>query len=183
MRSVTGIPELDRRLAQIGEKGANRACRSALGKAKTQLKSALKAAAPKSKGGHFAITKSGKKKKLNPVRDSIDARFIKSRRTGEITVKAGIDVGKKLGQSVAYHAHLVALGTGERFRKTMGGDRMAGKARVKGGFLARKSKSLRTGRMPANPFIARGFASARSGIESSLYSNILQGIEKEATLG
>lgn len=94
------------------------------------------------------------------LKKAIGKRLARSQRQGQttITAKVGVNVGlrpsagKPGGKQQAPHAHLVALGTGERRRKSGGS----------------------TGTMPANPFVK----TAISGATASARAALLEGIRK-----
>ena len=108
---ITGDVELEKTLAKLADKAADRVARSAIGAGLTVMKGAIKKAAP--------VGKTGMLKK------SIGSRFQRASHGKPVVAKAGVNVGKKKKKEIntkrAPHAHLVALGTKARTRKRLGG--------------------------------------------------------------
>lgn len=95
----TGDEQIDRTLKNLqSTKVADRIAKSCLGAAMVPLKRGMKAAAPVGATGE--------------TRASIGSRLERSRRTGAVTAKVGVDVGKsKPGKKYSDHAWIVALRT------------------------------------------------------------------------
>jgi len=97
------------------------------------------------------------------LKRAIGARFRKKRTTGIYEAKVGANVGKRSAAKLtrsgkvqkansAPHAHLVILGTSNR----------------------------RTGTMPANNFVDRGFAKTQAAALSVMKRRLREGIDREA---
>jgi len=137
---ITGDVALEKTLRHLADKSADKVAKAALGGSLTVLKRNIKKAAPVGATGN--------------LKASIGSRFEKGSRQnkGKVRAIAGINVGKRTKAEKAAgsrvrgpHAHLVALGTKARFRKTLGGK-----------FSAIKNPTtdqLSTGVMPSNPFV------------------------------
>ncbi len=151
---ITGDKELDRLLYQMGEKSVRKIARIPLGKGLTVVARAIRREVP-------AATTAGHKNKR--IKQAIGKRNKKNRRKGYHEAKAGIHVGKKKG---APHAHLLALGTKERF---------SGKR----GVVVRDAKVHRKGRVKPNDFVKRGLQNADSEAMKRIEESFHEEFEKE----
>lgn len=116
---LTGVKELDAELIRLKNRGTGLA-KKGFSKCMTLLVKDMRRRAVKGQTGQ--------------LKKSIGKRFVKNRRSKEVTAKVGVNVAKKaddLKRAQAPHAHLVGLGTGPRTTR-------AGKS---------------TGTMPKNPFV------------------------------
>lgn len=144
---LTGDKALEATLAMLGGKAGDRVARNALGAGLSKVAKAMKQAAPVGKTG--------------AVKASIGKRNEK-KKTGVMEAKAGINVGKKtkIKGKFAPHAHLVALGTKRRQRKTIGG---------RFSYLKNPTpRQLSTGTMPANSFVRMAYESSRSAARTAM---------------
>lgn len=151
---VKGGAELQATLSEFGQKAAGRIARSVLGAGITAIKRHMVRNAPRGKTG--------------ATKASVGRRLVVSRRTGFVTAKAGVNVGKrsKAAQAVggvkqvAPHAHLTALGTVPRFRRRIGG---------RFGYLRTpKPEQLSTGAMPASDWIGTAYTAALSDAQAAM---------------
>jgi HK97 gp10 family phage protein len=101
LSTVLGDQELIQALAAVSEAADRRIIRSALSKSLTPVVRALRAAAPVGEG--------------KELKKSAGKRVKKKKRTGITEAKAGYNVGG--GKTKAPHAHLVTLGTEDRYTK------------------------------------------------------------------
>lgn len=99
--TITGDKRLDRKLHHLKGRGGNTITRKTLRKGIQTVAATFRSAAPDA-----------------TTRKAIGFRFKRNSRTGSMTSKAGIGVGKKAGK-VKRHAHLKHTGT--RSRQTTGG--------------------------------------------------------------
>lgn len=106
--TITGVREVDRRLANIEKRDARRIGRNAARAGASQVSKGIKSAAP------IGETKGLKR--------SIGWRHAKNRRKAIQETKAGINVGKKVTDKnrSKYGGHLV-MPKGDRTRKRIGG--------------------------------------------------------------
>ena len=143
---ITGDRQLERALTRLADKSADRVASAAIRGGLGEIRKAQRKAAP------VGETKA--------LKESIGSRFEKKRgRSPKVTAKAGINVGKrKAGRTVAPHAHLVGLGTGERFLKS--------------------GKSV--GRMPANNFISVATLASQSKQKAAMSRRAARALEREA---
>lgn len=154
---ITGDDVIDANLAKLSTSIANKLAKYALRAALTVISRAERAAAPVGATG--------------AVKKSIGTQLKKSREG--FTAKAGINVGKRTKQRGKYapHAHLVALGTKARYRKTIGG-RFA--------FIRNpKREQLSTGVMPSNPFIRQAYAQSRAAATAAMRNKTMTALQKE----
>ena len=94
---VTGDDVIEKALTHLKDRSANSIARSCLGAGLSVLRKSIAAAAP-------VIT--------GETRASIGRRLERSKRSGRVSAKVGIDVGKsKAGESKSDHAFLVGLRT------------------------------------------------------------------------
>lgn len=103
--TVTGFPELDRRLEMLARRDARRIVRNGMNRAMTILHKAMRAAVPP------AATKGHGQKRLKAA---LGKRYKKSRRSGEYEAKVGANVGKRRERQ-APQWHLLMLGTADRY--------------------------------------------------------------------
>lgn len=148
---ITGDRQLERALSRLADKSADRVASAAI------------------RGGLRAIVLAAKKDApVGPtgnLRKSIRSRFERSRYTGKLSAKAGLNVGKRAkledGSRIgarAPHAHLVALGTKQRAHKS-------GKS---------------TGTMPANPFMRLAVASSISAQKALMKQRAAKALDRES---
>lgn len=97
-RVWTGDEDLDRVLASLERKTGNRVARAALSRALSELVRMIKAEVAQ-----------------KTIKKTIGKRNKKIRRDGEHGAKAGIGVGSASRQTYAPHAHLLAMGTADRY--------------------------------------------------------------------
>lgn len=170
---ITGVADLEKTLRSLSDKSADRVAKAALRGGLAEITKAQRKAAPVGETG--------------ALKKSIGSRLEKSKRTGLVMAKAGLNVGKrksgkkkgasterlsKLVEQGAPHAHLVALGTQKRERKSIGG---------KFAYLKNPTpKQLSTGTMPANPFIKDAYAKAQSKIEPAMRKRAAKALDREA---
>lgn len=159
---ITGDVELEKTLAKLADKAADRVARSAIGAGLTVMKGAIKKAAP--------VGKTGMLKK------SIGSRFQRASHGKPVVAKAGVNVGKKKKKEVntkrAPHAHLVALGTKARTRKRLGG---------KYAYIQDPSPAqLSTGSVTANEFVKFAASSARGRMAAKMKERAAKTLAKEA---
>lgn len=151
---------LARRLAALGPKG-NRVARLCVNKGIKVLRKAMVSAAPT---GRSRVVR-GQRIGGGSLKKSIGEKSLKAPKKWSQAAKAGIGVGLKTaaqygkpdGKVAAKHAHLVALGTGERQTGSVTRrNKKTGKLTIK----QTQNRVRRTGRMPANGFIKRATRSA-----------------------
>ena len=155
--TITGDEQIDRRLIHLSQKGATRAARKAVNKGMKVIEKGIRAAAPVGK--------------TQGLKKAVGSRNKRRRGAGISEAKIGIGVGKKRGVA-APHAHLVALGTANRFRKKVGGEFAR--------FEEKPGSSKATGTTPANDFVKRGFQGAESAAASAVVDTLDVEIQKEA---
>lgn len=166
---VTGDKEIERKLKQLSEKGADRVARNILNAQLRSLVKAMKAAAPVGPTGN--------------LKQGLGSRLEKERRTHLQQAKAGIEVGKRSRKKAikrlravgrtqyAPHGHLVGLGTEQRARKRIGG-----RFRV---IQNPTPEQLSTGTMPANDFIRRATRSVMSTMKTAASKAFQRGFARE----
>ena len=162
---LTGNKEIEALLKKMADKEADKISRSALGAGLSVIAKAIKKAAPVGPTGN--------------LRNSIGKRLEKGKKGGAITAKTGINVGKrtkkektagKLTTGRAPHAHLVALGTVARNRKSIGG---------KFSYVKTPSEQqLSTGTMPANPFAKVAASSAMASANAAMVKQAKKALAK-----
>lgn len=152
---MSGLPELDTKMAFLSTTGQKRASRKAIRAGGMEIKRAIEGAAPVGKTGN--------------LRDSTGFRFIKSTDKDPVTmVKVGPGVGKRpfklkgaagsrtvVRNSTGPHAPLVILGTKMRVRDKKG---IGGKFKAPLGVEDYRDRS--TGQMTANPYVVRAMNKA-----------------------
>ena len=154
---ITGVKELDAKLKRLSTKTAKKAARAGLGAGLTVLAKKMRQMAPKATTpGHSNRS----------IKASIGKRQKKDKVTGITSAVAGIDVGKKKSKQVP-QAHLLALGTVVRTRKSVGG-------KFKG------SENKGTGKVIGNDFIKRASDAARSEAVSAILAKANEVIQREA---
>lgn len=131
---ITGIPELDRKLAYLSKDVARKASRSALAVGMTVIRNAIRARVPlKAKTPGHA---------LDAYKESIKGSQKRQRKTGIAEAKVGIAVGKGVFKLRNWQVfHLLALGTADRY---------TGRKRIRGKVLG-KWKWLNIWRKTGNP--------------------------------
>lgn len=142
--TVAGITQLQRELKLL-ERGIRKASRKAVNKGLTVLRRGVAAEAPVGESGF--------------LKKSIGRRMEKSRGE-EHSGKVGPGVGKRrkdTGTNAAPHAHLVALGTTDRFTR----------------------RGARRGRMPANDFVGRGFRKTEAAAADKTTVSFAEALQKE----
>lgn len=167
---ITGDKELEASLRHLADKSADKVSKAALGGSLGVLARTIKKAAPVGPTGN--------------LKGSISSRFEKGQRKNRFTVtaKAGVNVGKRKKQeatgeymskrAVAPHAHLVALGTKARFRKTLGGKFASIKNPTK--------DQLSTGVMPSNRFVRNAAGQGRAAMLRASQKRASKALEREA---
>jgi len=162
---LTGDKELEAMLKSLADKAADKIAKSALGAGLTVIRKAIKKAAPVGPTGN--------------LKASIGKRLEKGKRGGVMTAKAGINVGKKTKKEKttgimarAPHAHLVALGTQRRSRKTLGGKFAT--------IVNPTPEQLATGTMPANPFVKQAAESAMGAASIAMRKQAAKALAREA---
>ncbi len=127
---VTGSEELDRQLEELQLRTVRRLAASGAVDGLAVFADAIRDRAPVGRSGS--------------VRQSIGKRLIASQNSGLIGGKAGVNVAKQVANGRNFlgapHAHLVALGTGERFT----------------------SRGASRGEMPGNDFVLRAWEAAKA---------------------
>ncbi len=157
--TITGIPELDRKLANLATKTAKKAARSALGKGMTVLVKSIKSAVP-------PATTEGHSNR--DIKRSIGKKQKRQKQTGIVSAVVGIDVGKKKA-SQKPQSHLIALGTVERTRDHVGGK-----------FEGRVVSNRRTGKIEGNDFVGAGYRAAAGEAINVMLKAADAVIQKEA---
>lgn len=156
---ITGDKALDAKLSVLKTSVAQKLAKYALQAMASKLAAAIRKEAP------VGPTKNLKK--------LVGSRVVLTK-DGIITAKVGLNVGKKTVKRkgrLAPHAHLVALGTEPRFRQTIGG---------RYGFYKNPTQQeMRTGVMPANPFVRFGVASGMSSARAAMMKNATKNLAKE----
>lgn len=135
---LTGHAALDAKLKQMGKRGTGIA-KKGFSKCMTVLVKDMRRRAPKGK------TKQTKK--------SIGKRFVKQRKSDEVIAKVGVNVANKppeLKRSQAPHAHLVGMGSKERF----------------------KQNGQSTGTMPKNSFVRQSVMACLGSMQTLLISTV-----------
>lgn len=162
---ITGHKEIEDAISQLIDKVADKVARAALGGAMSATAAAIRREAPKGPSGN--------------LRRGIKGRFVNGSRKNKPTAKVGVNVGKQsraereAGRILrAPHAHLVALGTAKRQRKSIGG-RFA--------YLSTPTaEQLSTGTMPANDFVRRGYQAASGKSAAAMIKRAIKALEREA---
>lgn len=156
-RYLTGDDQIEKAIQYLKDKSADKIAKSVMGAGLTVFAKEMKKEAPK-----------GATRQLEA---SIGKRLERNKRTGLVTAKVGINVGKtKKGKTrkLAPHSHLVGLGTQTRTRKSIGG-RFSGYERVHlDGSSIPGNPQLLTGAMPANPFVKKAYQRARSSATAAM---------------
>lgn len=160
-RVITGLPELEKTLKGLRDKTADKIAKAALRAGVTVVARAQRKAAPVGATG--------------AVKKSIGSRVGKGR-NGVYQAKAGVNVGKRTAAKIrkgplAPHSHLVALGTQQRRRKTIGG---------RFGYITNPTdQQLSTGKGPANPFIRQAYQSARASARAAMLRQAAKTLARE----
>lgn len=161
---LTGDKQIERLLRGLQDKAADRVAKSVINAELTALVKAQRRLAPVGKTGRL-------KKSLG--------KSLKRKAKTDYRAKAGLNVGTKTekslqtkkGRGQANHGHLVALGTRQRFRKTIGG---------KFAYVVRPSSTqLSAGVMPRNDFIRRATAQATAGLQAAGLKAAAKAIKRE----
>lgn len=157
--TFTGDKAIDAKLATLQTKVGARLARYALKAGVSKLASAIRKAAPVGPTGN--------------LKKSVGSR-IEEKGRGVFVAKTGLNVGKrsvKRRGRMAPHSHLVAIGTQQRYRQSLGG-RFA--------FVKHPtSQQLSTGVMPANPFVKVAAAGAQSSAVAAMRKNVERNLAKE----
>lgn len=140
--SITGDKRIIRSLNRLSNRGIRAADRKAVGQGLTVIAKAIKAEVP----SH-----------MKSVRKAIGKRFKKSKKTGLREAKVGMGVGKKKSK-IAPHAHLIILGTQDRYTK-------AGRY---------------TGRIEPLPAVKRGYAASRTTAKQKIADVLKKSIASQA---
>jgi HK97 gp10 family phage protein len=158
---LTGDKKLEATLKRLADKEADKIAKSALGAGLTVMVSAIRKAAPVGPTGN--------------LKAGIGKRLEKGKRGGAFTAKAGINVGKRTKavlsrKNFGPHAHLVALGTKARIRKSIGG---------KFGYITNPTPSqLSTGTMPKNPFVKHAASSSKTAVRAAMRKRAAKALAK-----
>lgn len=147
---ITGDEELESALKSLADKTADKIAKAAVGAGLNVLVKAMRKEAPVGATG--------------AVKKSIGKRFERNKKTGIITAKAGVNVGKrtlkKIGRE-APHSHLVILGTKRRQRQSIGG---------RFGFIRNPTaQQLSTGSGPENPFVRRATEGSTGSVRRAMH--------------
>jgi hypothetical protein len=131
---LEGLTGMEKRLEALASpKIRDRIVKAGLGSALNIVRTGIKREAPNRTGF---------------LRGGIGRKVMKGRAPGAWIAKAGVRVGKV--KNDVRTGHLVALGTGERHRESLGG---------KFSFIKNPTEDqLSTGSMPANSFVQRGYS-------------------------
>lgn len=147
---ITGDAELEAALRSLADNAADKIAKSAIGAGLTVLVNAMRKEAPVGATG--------------AVKKSIGKRFERNKKTGLVTAKAGVNVGKRTSNKIgreAPHSHLVILGTKRRKRQTIGG---------RFGFIRNPTdEQLSTGSGPENPFIRRATEGSTGSVRRAMH--------------
>jgi hypothetical protein len=164
---LTGDKELEATLRTLADKAADRVAKSALGGGLVVTAKAIRKAAPVGETGN--------------LKAGIGRRLEKGKRGGAFVAKAGVNVGKRtkaektagrLAKQRAPHAHLVALGTKQRFRKTIGG---------KFSYIKEPTASqLSSGAMPKYEFVSTAAKSVQSAARAAMRKRAEKALAREA---
>jgi hypothetical protein len=164
---ITGDKELEASLRHMADKSADNVAKAALGGSLSVLTRNIKKAAPVGATGN--------------LKASIGSRFEKGSRQnkGKVRAIAGINVGKRTKKEKAAgsmirgpHAHLVALGTKARKRKTLGG-KFAG-------IKNPTTDQLSTGVMPSNPFVKNASGQGHAQMLLASQKRAAKALDREA---
>jgi len=167
-RVLTGDKEIEATLTALEDKAADKVAIAALGTGISIVAGMMKKMAPVGPTGN--------------LRKNIGRRIVRGKTDGLMRGKAGVNVGKrKVAEKVAYsrgaggnrapHAHLVALGTGQRHRQTIGG---------KFSYITNpKEDQLSTGSMPSNPFIKAAYQQSQSKVAVKMRQRAAKALAKE----
>lgn len=183
---LEGIETIRRRLDELSGRGASRAAAKGVRAGLKVIERAQKAAAPVGRPGR----KNSKGEVIQPggLKRSIGSRFKKQTRRSEQRAVSGLNVLKKRGAPLrAYHAHLVALGTGPRWqgieyiysKRKKGQPQKYVDQKFSHKFLFGNAKVRYVGVMPANPFIRNAAASVEGQTINVTKQATLAGIEAE----
>lgn len=157
--TITGDKQLDAKLAVLQGKAKSRLTKYALKAGVSKLAAAIRKAAPVGQTGN--------------LKKSVGSRVEETSR-GVFVAKAGLNVGKRTVKRrgrLAPHSHLVALGTAERHRSTIGGRFAVVKNPTR--------QQLSTGAMPANAFVRSSSAGAQTAAVEAMRKNVARNLLKE----
>lgn len=163
-RFVTGDKQIEAMLRGLADKSADKVARAALQGGTSLAAKKIRAAAPKGKTGLLRKSIRGVVKRAKKGRPQV--------------AKVGVNVGAKREPKTAQakrkrapHSHLVLLGTQARKRRRIGG-RYA--------VIRNPSEAqLRTGRMPANPFLRRTFEASQPDIRKQMKTRAQRALTRE----
>lgn len=150
---LTGVPELDKKLEQMERKAGNRVARNTLGAGARVVQKAIKAISPAK------------------IKDSVGMRNEKSRRSGKLETKVGINVGKRSKTRWAQWAPLIVLGSKFRTRKTIGG--------LFSYIKNPTAAQLATGVIPKTDIVNRGVAASKGSADSAMNKAFKRSLERE----
>jgi hypothetical protein len=147
--SVTGSEELDRQLLELQTRTIRQAVRNGSNAGLQVISTAIVTRAPRGPSGDLGR--------------SIGYRLIKGQPAGEMLGKVGGNVGQRTSRGrsggksrrAAPHAHLVTLGTVDRFTK----------------------RGAYRGRMPVNAFVSAGFAASSATAANRLIETVASALE------
>ena len=184
--TVTGIEDVKQRLKTLAGPGANRAVGKGIRAGLKVIEREQIARAPVGPSGR----KNAKGEAITPggLKRSISSRFRRRTRRGQTQAVSGLNVKKKAGSSLrAYHAHLVALGTGPRWqgveyiysKRKKGQRQQYVDQKFSHKFLFGNAQVRYVGEMPANPFIREAAAAAEGRAIAETRQATLAGIDAE----
>jgi hypothetical protein len=109
------------------------------------------------------------------LKNSIGRRFERGKKGSTVKAKAGVNVGKRTEKKVgreAPHSHLIALGTKQRTRKTIGG---------RYGFIKNPTDAqLSTGTGPQNSYIRRAVEGSTGSVRQAMHKRAAAKLITEA---
>lgn len=152
---IEGFTAMQNRIAILADsKVGDRIAKTGLGSALNIVKTGIKREAPKGTGH---------------LRGGIGRKVMKGKAPGVWFAKAGVRVGKV--KNDVRIGHIVALGTAQRLRKSLGG---------KFAFIKQPSEEqLSTGAMPANAFVQRGYSKTIGRAMATLERRVEQKLASE----
>lgn len=162
---LTGDKQIEATLKKLSDKGADKIATAAVRAGLNVISAGIRKESPKGETG--------------TLKKSIGSRFEKKTRRTTTTAKAGIGVGKRKRSEKdvkriirAPHGHLVALGTAQRTRKTIGGAFRS--------IVNPTPEQLSTGTMPSDPFVKRGYEKAKAKAAAKMKARAAMALEKVA---
>lgn len=152
--TMTGVKEFDDKLSGMERKAGNRIARNTLGAGARAVQKSIKSIAPQS------------------IKKSIGMRNEKSKKSGKLETKVGVNVGKRGGRTEFKRwAPLIVLGSASRQRKSLGG---------KFRYITKPtSDQLSTGQVKKSDVVNEGYSAAKGSMNSAMKKAFERSLARE----